>query len=499
MKNTSNLVLKEITTDINPIQINGNFSANIFSSGLIKDDPDKLITYTYYLVNSIPLLQGAYWGNKHGDLVYAAQEADGTISSEVILRSHFPFSHTKTYHDLKGNITKKLDLADNHFDPRTRPWYIKASTSHGVPAWTPVYMFYALNTLGITLAAPVMDKQKNFLGAFGLDISLDFLSQFITKLSISPNGYAFIITKDEDLIAYSRIKPFLETKALPNQLLNVHKSSNLTLIDKSIDYYKKMGESEFTIEYQGEDYLVSYRPIPAFVTEGWLIGVIAPQNDFIGYLHKINMITFMFAMLILGIGLLITSRLVTLIVKPIKILVKETEKIKRFELDNKIHLSSRIKEVINLRDALASMKNGLQQFQRYLPKVLVRQLIESGQNIHVGGVRKELVVFFSDIENFTTIAETLDPNELMTQICEYFEVLTQIIILEKGTIDKYIGDSIMAFWGAPLHTTHASKHAARSALHCITAVEELNAKWASQGRPQLITRIGIHKGEAIVG
>ncbi len=498
MTRTSNIALKELYTGINPIEIGGIFSANIFKSGLIKDDVAKLLTYTYYLVHSVPLLQGAYWANEKGDLIYALQEKDGTITNEIILRSHLPFSHIKIYHDLKGNVIKQVSLPDDHFDPRIRPWYLAAKNSKKA-TWTDIYLFYPGNFLGVSLGHPVFDEQQKFLGAFGLDIKLDFLSQFLTHQSVSENGYAFIITEKENLVAYPNKKPFTDIAPLPHQLLNVHQSTHFELIDQSIDYYKKNHLSEFQLSYKGHEYLVSYQSIPTFASRGWLMGVIAPKNDFVAFLNKINLITLTFSLLALSIAILVVSNLVTRIVKPIKILVKETEKIKRFDLEGEINLTSRIQEVVDLRDAIISMKYGLKQFQRYVPKVLVRQLIESGKNISVGGVRQQLVVFFSDIEGFTTISETLDPNVLMLQICEYFEALTQIIILEKGTIDKYIGDSIMAFWGAPLPEEDASHHAAKAALDCQAKTEELNAKWAREGRPAFITRFGIHRGEAIVG
>lgn len=498
MKRTSSLVLKEVTTGINPIEVDGKFTTNIFKNGLIKDDISKLTTYTYYLVDSIPLLKGAYWGDEQGNLVFARQEKDGTISTEIILRSKIPSSHLKIYYDTKGQIVKQINLPVTAFDPRLRPWYLAAKHANK-PIWTDVYMFYQDNVFGVSYGSPFYDSNNLFQGVFGLDIRLDFLSQYINKQHVSDNGYAFIITNKEDLVAYPDNKIFTDTSHAPNQLMNVHHSARFMLLDKSIDYYKKTGKSEFKLMYQGESYLFTYQPIPAFADHGWLVGVMAPENDFVGYLHKINMITLAFTVFALLIGIAVVSGMVTRIVRPIKILVKETEKIKRFELEGKLHLDSRIQEVIDLKNAIASMKHGLKEFQHYVPKILVRQLIESGQNLKIGGQRKKLVVLFSDIENFTTIAETMDPNELMIQICEYFESLTQIIIFEKGTIDKYIGDSIMAFWGAPLEEDKASQHAAKAALDCLRKVNELNAKWAQEGRPAFVTRIGIHTGDAIVG
>jgi adenylate cyclase len=498
MKRTSSLILKEVTTSINPIEVDSKFSAKIFGSGLIVNSIPQLMTYTYHLVDSTPLLKGAYWGDEQGNLVFTRQEPGDTISTEVIQHEPLSLSHYKIFYTPDGRIARKEVLLDNHFDPRTRPWYTAAKQVDR-SVWTGVYLFYQDNVYGVSLGSPVIDANKNFLGVFGLDIRLDFLSRFITKQYVSKNGFAFIVTKKEDLIAYPDKPPFENMLATSHALINIHQSPRFLLVDNALDLFKKTGLSEFPIRYQGKRYLVTFRPIPAFASQGWLVGVIAPEDDFVAYLHKINWITLGFTLLALLVGIILVSGLVTRIVKPIKLLVKETEKIKRFELEGDLKIASHITEVMDLRDAISSMKNGLQQFQHYVPKILVRQLIESGQSVRIGGVRKRLVVFFSDIENFTTIAETMEPTELVDQICEYFEALTQIIILEKGTIDKYIGDSIMAFWGAPLPEEKASEHAAKAALACIAKVEELNAKWAQAGKPIFITRIGIHTGDAIVG
>jgi len=206
-----------------------------------------------------------------------------------------------------------------------------------------------------------------------------------------------------------------------------------------------------------------------------------------------------FTLIGLFMSALIISYFVNRIVKPIKMLAAETEQIKQFNLDGNSRVVSRIKEVMLLKSAIDAMKKGLRHFQRYVPKVLVQQLIALGPNAHIDGEKKQLAVFFSDIENFTSIAETMEPQQLIRQLGEYFEALTQIIILENGTIDKYIGDSIMAFWGAPLVDDAGAIHAARAALRCQEKLISLNAKWRQLGLSPLQTRMGIHLGDAIVG
>jgi adenylate cyclase len=314
MKRTSHLVLKQITTGINPIEVGAHFSTDLFKSGLIENDPTKMMTYTYYIVDSTPLLQGAYWGDEKGNFIYAKQELNGTITNEIMLHDQSQYPHRLIYHDLKGNVTRVVNLPHINFDPRTRPWYIAAKKSQHF-SWTDIYGFYPDNYQGVSGSIPVYDKQNTLLGIFGLDLRLDFLSQFITRQQVSENGYAFIITEKEDLVAYPNRAPFIDERHLNHQVLNVHESKRFELIDQSIDHYKKTGESEFLLIYHGQRFLINYQIIPAFAAHGWLVGVIAPENDFLSYLNKINLITLGFSLLALLIGSWIVSRFATRVAK----------------------------------------------------------------------------------------------------------------------------------------------------------------------------------------
>src|SRR5690606_29286785 len=131
---------------------------------------------------------------------------------------------------------------------------------------------------------------------------------------------------------------------------------------------------------------------------------------------KMHRVTYLICIIPLVLGIFILTNLVTRIVRPINYLVYKTDKIEHFELDDEINIKSRIKEVIDLADAIRALQKGLRSFQKYVPKTLVKQLIETEEDSRVGGVRKPLVVFFSDIKNFTAIAETIDANQLMNQM-----------------------------------------------------------------------------------
>jgi len=108
-------------------------------------------------------------------------------------------------------------------------------------------------------------------------------------------------------------------------------------------------------------------------------------------------------------------------------------------------------------------------------------------------------VMFSALRGFTTFSEALDPETLEHLLNEYLTVMSDVIFKYEGTIDKYMGDAIMAFWGAPQHQPDHAALACRAALEMVTALEQLNARWADEGRPPLAMGIGINTGIMKVG
>jgi len=209
------------------------------------------------------------------------------------------------------------------------------------------------------------------------------------------------------------------------------------------------------------------------------------------------------AILICLLGFLLSSGIIILLYRmitlPIKGLVIETERIKNFELDGTIKIPAKLEELKGLVEAMNSMKIGLRSFRKYIPAELVQQLIRKGEEIDASGERQRLTIFFSDIEDFSTISEKLTPNELSSQISEYLTEMTTIILRHGGTVDKYIGDSIMAFWGAPNKTLDHATQACLAAIECNTRLKILAKEWTSQGRPAFKARIGLNTGDVVVG
>lgn len=138
-------------------------------------------------------------------------------------------------------------------------------------------------------------------------------------------------------------------------------------------------------------------------------------------------------------------------------------------------------------------------FSTYVNPSVVEELISNPEKLKLGGERKELTVLFSDIEGFTTFSEGMQPEELVGLLNEYLSRMTGIVFRYDGTLDKYEGDAVMAFWGAPIPQNDHALRACKSALEMQGALLELRRQWATKGRPTIKVRIGINSGEMVVG
>lgn len=138
-------------------------------------------------------------------------------------------------------------------------------------------------------------------------------------------------------------------------------------------------------------------------------------------------------------------------------------------------------------------------FTQYMDKKVVDYLLAHPEAIAPGGQKKKVTVFFADIAGFTTISERLSPEDTAMILHKVLNSLTEVVIKNSGVVDKYIGDSIMAFWGAPLESDFDEFNACKAALECIASVKDLNNKFSEKGLPTINIRIGIHTGDVIVG
>jgi adenylate cyclase len=138
-------------------------------------------------------------------------------------------------------------------------------------------------------------------------------------------------------------------------------------------------------------------------------------------------------------------------------------------------------------------------FERYFAPNLAARIAGSPDAIKLGGEKRQVAVLFSDIRGFTALAETMNPDDMASLLTEYFTEMVECVFRNGGTLDKFIGDAVMAQWGAPIAAEDDADRAMHAAIEMLEALQRLNREWRAQGRPELQIGIGLNFGEAFAG
>jgi adenylate cyclase len=140
-----------------------------------------------------------------------------------------------------------------------------------------------------------------------------------------------------------------------------------------------------------------------------------------------------------------------------------------------------------------------QLFSRYVPKDVYEQLIADPTRAALGGRRRHMTVLFSDVRGFTAMSEKATPEEVVSQLNEYFSRMVDVLFAHRGTLDKFVGDMVMGLFGAPLDDEEHADHAVQAALAMGRELDSLNREWAAAGKPQLDFGVGVSTGDMVAG
>jgi adenylate cyclase len=398
-------------------------------------------------------------------------------------------------------------------DIRARPWFKQAKEAHK-SIWTETFVFLGVEGVhdvhGVTYATPVYDADGKLLAVLDADFGLQRLCQFFRTFDLGEKGIAFVIEEGRDghqqVIAHPHDELLLRTKSAGNQ-------SEQELIkpeefpDRRVAAFAAhLNENGFPstgapirFKVDGEAYLGVYRRLEGETAPPWLICVILPESEVTGRIERSIQISIAVGVSALTAAMLISLYVSSQIARPLERLVREVNAVGQLRIEERPVVHSTVYEVDCLGTAIEEMKGGLRSFQKFVPADLVRAIVASGKEATFSGEGRTVTIFFSDIVNFTSIAEELTPEQLVERLREYLIALTNEIVAAGGTVDKYIGDSIMAFWNAPgLNPVHAAQ-ACSAAVRCKALLRTLTQDWEAAGKPPFRTRFGIHTGEVVVG
>jgi adenylate cyclase len=253
------------------------------------------------------------------------------------------------------------------------------------------------------------------------------------------------------------------------------------------------------LDVNGVRYLGGYRRVDGDRGLHWVVAVALPASEILGSVERTRRSTIIITIIATIIAVILVVLVAMRIGGALRRIARETEAIGHFQLDAKPVENTRLVEVHQLSTAVENMKRGLRSFRKYVPAELVHGLIKSNEEAVTGGKRATVTMHFSDIESFTTISEQLSPEVLVELLSDYLSLVSEPILESGGTIDKYIGDAVMAFWNAPKTIEDHAYVACKAALENQRRLAERRPIWIAAGKPGLKCRVGIHTGDAVVG
>jgi adenylate cyclase len=256
------------------------------------------------------------------------------------------------------------------------------------------------------------------------------------------------------------------------------------------------GPATGSFRFADRDYLYTFQSLPQ--TQDWVVGIVVPRDYYLGQLLKIRTqvlgasVVLIMALVLAG-GLIVRS-----VIRSQSLILDETAKMNRFEFTAARRMPW-LRDMAEVMGGLEKAKTAMRAMSKYVPVNLVRRLYRDGEEPVLGGKAAELSVLFSDIKGFTSFSEQVSPDQLAEILGRYMQAVTEAIQGEQGTIDKYIGDSVMALWNVPEETPGHEILACRAALRCKQALSELYDSPAWEGVPRFDTRFGLHSCVASVG
>ena len=354
----------------------------------------------------------------------------------------------------------------------------------------------------IRLRKPLMHNGV-VVGVLLTGISLSKLSSLVGNLAID-DLTPFVLYGDDKVLAHPALLDarYASLLAPSKALLAISEINDPVLADFAKAEIRAQTGDGLDVRETGDDSddsgasVIITRANTAYGAVPWRIGAYVPIESVNRQFRRlINSI-------LVGVGMLLASVaaavfLARRIARPISALSLAAEKIERLELDQIEPLKgSIIREIDEQARSFNRMVQGLRWFQAYVPRRLVQRLMDQTGGPVRDVQAADLTVMFTDVVGFTSLSETLPPAQIVALLNEHFEIINAAIEAEQGTVDKFIGDAAMAFWGAPdLLPDHAA-HACRAALAIADAITALAARNAG---PSLRIKIGLHSGPLIVG
>ena len=469
------IVVDEVDDHLGAAQVQAAFLAGLIVHGNVDpDDEPRLADVMLGTLAAVPQVSGIAYVRPDFSVTRVGRGDDGFI----VLRGDWS--------DNQGIVQSMQQISKL----RSRQW-------RGI-AWSEDF-----RAPHIVVSEPVF-RDDEFLGMVFAIVSISALSGFLDEADRVNGTHSFILYGRDRVIAHPSLvggfRGLSADKPLPS-LGDVNDVVLTSIWDEPIDDMKELLADSYVdghvVEGRDDEYIYLFRVIDSYGQAPWTIGVYFRGREVDTPLRRLFLAAAI-GLGILAVAVIASVVLARIVARSITRVERAATATQRLDLENVEPLkSSPFRELDSVAKAWDSMIGGLRWFETYVPKTLVFRLMELGGQA-VRSEERQVSVLFTDIVGFTRLSARHSPGELAEVLNDHFTALGAAIEAEDGTVDKYIGDSVMAFWGAPLDQPDHAVRACRTALAIAERIAADN-QGRAPGEELLGLRIGIHSGPAIVG
>ena len=462
--------------------------------GLGQLDPGDFLAlerFTLAVLRAQPHLSWVSYGDRNDRFVGAWRDARDT----VYLNRSFPVgSQIRLEEDrvLADDTREPIRRLDDHgYRPSARPFFRAAVERAGL-SWTEPYEFYAGGGLGITCAAPLRDPRGEVRGVFTVDFSLHRLTEALDPLTVSPRGHVFIATRQGTVLSGLRGSGATRAEIIETELAMATLRAAPTR------------DEPFSFEHGGIRYLG--RATPLMVGDlRWLVDVVVPEGDFTDAIDAQARQVMLLALTALAIAALGGVLLARWIARPLRELAQLALRIRLGQLD--VALVPRSRDEIGvltlaMTDMVAALRDRdfiRETFGRYVSPELAERALRDRATLQLGGEVREVSMLMSDLRGFSKLSESLGPTAMIDLLNRYLTRMTPVIVHYGGMVDEFIGDAVLALFGAPFRRPDDAERAVRCAWAMQEALEAFNSEPQGQPLPELRMGIALHIGDVVAG
>ena len=381
MQNISDLTLQETHNFLSVARSSAHLTKKLISSEIVninRDNIQKLEQYFFDQLEMHPQFAGIYLATPNGDFYYVSHNSSKVpegYRTKIIRHNNSERETRLIWRDKEMNVILKETDSKDTYNPRIRPWYIKAATEKQI-IWTDPYIFFTSKKPGITTAGPIYNTKGKINGIVGVDIQLDVLSKFIKKLRVGKTGLAFMINQNKDVIAFpdpGKLKHVNEKNPREIRLPKLNELENQICIKAfdSIRWEEKKDNKEpdqsifGAFQFKNKKYYTMFTPVPESKIS-WMIGLYIPEEDYFGEIYTTQKQNRIFAMIMSIIATIAGIMMARSITRPIFELDQAAQNIANNDYKSLPKIKSGFIEIQRTAHTFEGMKEAVVNYKKEL-------------------------------------------------------------------------------------------------------------------------------------